>query len=117
LLRHERPLQPGREPSAAAPTQAGVLHLADDPAGALGKERLGVVPPAARAGAAQAPVVGAIEICENPVFVGEHQDFLLESRIGAFGTPASWMFAGSPGFLALVSLNAGSRLARPLPPA
>ena len=49
LLRHERPLQAGRETRPAASAQAGSLHLVDDPVAALVDDRLGAVPGAAAA--------------------------------------------------------------------
>src|SRR3546814_13489517 len=61
LLRHERPLQPGRETGAAAATQAGGLHLLDDPVPALRQQRLGIVPVAAPARALQAEIVQTVD--------------------------------------------------------
>ena len=110
LLGHERPFQPGRKAGAAAPAQAGGLHLVDDPVAALLQDPLGAVPGAARAGAVEPPVVKAVEIEKDAILVLEHHDCLFddESPIGGFGTAASRTLAGAPGFLASASLNAGS---------
>ena len=110
LLGHERPLQPGRESGAAAPAQAGILHLADDPVRAFRQERLGIVPGAARARSPQPPVVDAVQIFEDAILVREHQDCLLEFLTGGLGAPASCTFAGAPGLLAWASLKTGSRV-------
>ncbi len=73
LLGHERPFQPGREAGAAAPAQARVLHLVDDPVAALLQHRLGAVPGTACARAFEAPVVEAVEIREDAILVVEHR--------------------------------------------
>src|SRR4029077_17843090 len=75
LLRHERPLQAGRETRAASPALAGSLHLVDERIASALKDRLGIVPGAARARPLEAPVVEAIEILEDAVFVFEHSFF------------------------------------------
>src|SRR3546814_7991571 len=54
VLRHEGPLEAGREAGAAAPAQAGVLDLLDDRVAAEFEQRLGVVPHAAPPGAGKA---------------------------------------------------------------
>src|SRR5882672_8596084 len=73
LLGHERPLEPGWEPSAAATAQARVLDLADDGVAAFLQDRLGAVPGAARTGAGQAPVAAAVEIAKDAILVIEHR--------------------------------------------
>src|SRR5262249_43832784 len=76
LLGHERPLEPGREAGAAAPTLARGLHLVDDRVAPLLQDRLGAVPGAARARAVEAPVALAVEIPEDAVLVVEHRSRL-----------------------------------------
>src|SRR5262249_14380862 len=71
LLRHERPLEAGRETRAAAAAQVRLLDLVDDRVAAFGKDVLGVVPDAAAPGAGELPVVLAVEIEEDAVFVLE----------------------------------------------
>ena len=72
-LGHERPFEPGRETRAAAPAQAGGLHLVDDPVASLVDQRLGVVPAAAGARAFQAEIAEAVEIGEDAVLVLKHR--------------------------------------------
>src|SRR5579864_9380761 len=72
LLGHERPFQAGRKAGAAAPAQAGSLHLVDDLVAAALQDRLGAVPGAARTRALEAPIVQAVEILEDAVLVSEH---------------------------------------------
>ena len=79
LLRHERPLQPGREAGAAAAAQARRLHLVDDPVAALLDDGLGAVPGAARARALEAPVLETVEIAEDAILVGEHRSIFPQS--------------------------------------
>src|SRR5260370_364685 len=73
LLGHERPLEPGREPGAAATAQPRVLDLVDDGVAAFLQDRLGAVPGAARTGAGQAPVAAAVEIAKDAILVIEHR--------------------------------------------
>ena len=54
FLRHEGPLEAGREACAAATAQAGRLHLVDDPVTALFDDPLGAIPMAAAHRALQA---------------------------------------------------------------
>src|SRR5262247_4157413 len=110
LLGHERPFESGWKAGATAPAQPRGLHLVDDPIAALVQDGLGAVPGAARAGALEAPVVEAVEIREDAIFVREHHDRLFadESPMGGFGTAASRTFAGAPAVLASASGNAGS---------
>src|SRR5262249_52744439 len=67
FLRHERPLQAGREARPAAATQAGGLHLVDDPVAALVDDGLGAIPGAAASRALEPPVVEAVEVLEDAV--------------------------------------------------
>src|SRR5262249_34673679 len=71
-LGHERPLEAGRKTGAPAPTQARRLDLVDDPVMPLVDQGLGVVPGAARLGTGQLPVLEAVDIPEDAVFVVEH---------------------------------------------
>ena len=72
LLRHERPFEPGREAGAAAPAQARLLHLVDDPVAALVEEEPGFVPGAALARRLEARRVQAVEVGEDAVAVVQH---------------------------------------------
>src|SRR5262250_320163 len=72
LLRHERPLEPGREAGAAAPALARRLHLVDDPVAPLFEARFRSAPRAARTRALEAPGVEAVEIAEHAILVVEH---------------------------------------------
>src|SRR4029077_18787979 len=65
----------GRETRAASPALAGSLHLVDERIASALKDRLGIVPGAARARSLEAPVGEAIEILEDAVFVFEHSFF------------------------------------------
>src|SRR6516162_142723 len=110
LLGHERPLESGRKAGAAASAQPRGLHLIDDPIAALLQDGLGAVPSTARTGALEAPVVEAVEVLEDAVFIREHHDRLFadESPMGDLGTAASRTFAGAPAVLASASPNACS---------
>src|SRR5260370_17476971 len=66
-LRHERPLEAGRETRAAAPAQSRGLHLGDDPVAPLVDDRLGVVPIAPRPPALQSPAAHPLTSGENPI--------------------------------------------------
>ena len=90
LLGHERPFQPGREAGAAAPAQARLLHLVDDPVAALVEEELGAVPGARACAPPPGPAMQAVEVGEDAVAVGEHVDFsgFGLSPTAALGTPA-----------------------------
>src|SRR6266849_458088 len=77
---HERPLEPGWEPGAAAPAQSRVLDLVDDGVASLFQDRLRAVPSAARAGAGKAPVAAAVEILENAVLILKHRLHLARLR-------------------------------------
>src|SRR5262249_23756577 len=120
LLGHEPPLEPGREPGAAATAQARGLDLGDDGIAALGEDRLGVVPGAARAGALEPPVVEAVEVLEDAVLVLEHHSRLLVlsscdlSPMGGLAMGASRTFAASPGRLAASSAMGCPPPERPL---
>src|SRR3954452_2201969 len=72
LLRHERPFEPGREAGAAAPAQARLLHLVDDPVAALVEEEPVSVPSPAPARRLEAPRVQAVEVGEDAVAVVQH---------------------------------------------
>src|SRR5208282_3217826 len=100
--------EPGRKSRAAAAALPGRLHLVDDGVTPPRQNRLGAVPGAAGARAVEAPIVQAIEIFENAIFIGEHYWRLgsVGSAIGGFGTAASWRLAASPGFFALLSCKA-----------
>ena len=71
-LGHERPLEASGEARAAAPAQAGVPDLGDDPVVALVHQPLRAVPGAARLGAGEPPVLEAVEVLENAVLVLQH---------------------------------------------
>src|SRR5262249_21732654 len=73
LLGHKRPLEPGREPGAAATAQSRGLDLVNDGVTAFLQDRLGAIPGAARAGAGQAPVAAAVEIAKDAILVIEHR--------------------------------------------
>ena len=73
LFGHERPFEACREARAAAAAQARLLHLVDDRLGPALENGLRAVPGAARACARKAPIVEAVEVREDAVFVGEHQ--------------------------------------------
>src|ERR1700691_3237190 len=72
LFWHERPFDAGRESGTATPALAGCFHLVDDSVAAFFQDCLGAVPSAARAGAGQPPIVAAVEIFEDAVFISEH---------------------------------------------
>src|SRR6266702_5835770 len=72
FLRHERPFQAGREAGAATATQAGGLHLVDDPVAALVDDTLGAIPGAAAPRTLEPPIVEAVEVLEDAVLVLEH---------------------------------------------
>ena len=79
VLRHERPLQPGRKAGAAAATQARRLHLVDDPVPALLDDGLRAVPGAARPRALEAPVFETVQIAEDAILVVEHRSIFPQS--------------------------------------
>src|SRR5215470_16476311 len=85
-LRHERPLEPGREAGAAAPALTRRLHLVDDPVAPLFQDRLGAVPGAARTRARQAPIVEAVEVAEHAILVVEHH--VLSNDLSVVAPPA-----------------------------
>ena len=111
LLRHERPLEAGREAGAAAPALPRRLHFIDDRVAALREDRLGVVPGAAHARPLEAPVMEAVEVLEDAILVRKHHSRLVVvwslelSPTGGLGTPASLTFAAAPGFLAASSVS------------
>src|SRR5262245_61107068 len=72
LLRHERPLQPGRESRAAASALTGGLHLVDDPVAALLQYPFCAIPGAASARAREPPVMEPVEVGEDAVLIVEH---------------------------------------------
>ncbi len=74
LLGHERPLQAGREACAAAAAQARGLGVVDDPVAPARQDVLGQMPGAALLGGLQAPVMEAVEVGEDAVFVFEDAD-------------------------------------------
>src|SRR6185312_11713379 len=73
LLWHERPFQAGRKTRAATPAQTRRLHLVDDPVAAFFDDALGAVPRTARARAFQPPIMQAVEILEDAVFILKHR--------------------------------------------
>ena len=73
FLGHERPFHAGAEAGAAAPAEAGVLDLLDNPIAALFDQLLGFVPIAAPARAFKADVPLAVNVGEDAVPVLEHQ--------------------------------------------
>ena len=74
FLGHERPLQAGREPGAAAAAQARGLGVVDDPVAPAGQDVLGGIPRATLLGGLQAPVMEAVEVGEDAVFVFQDAD-------------------------------------------
>src|SRR5262249_928995 len=91
LLGHERPFESGRKTGPPPSGQSRGLPLVDDPIAALLQDGFGAIPGAARASSLKAPVVEAIEICEDAVLVREHHARLFadESPMGDLGTAAS----------------------------
>ena len=83
FLRHERPLQAGRKSCAAAPAQAGGLHLFDDRIAAFFENGLGAIPGAASTRALETPVVLAVKIFEDSILVSQHRSRLFPERRGA----------------------------------
>ncbi len=73
VLRHERPLETGRKASSTAPAQTRRFHLVDDAVLAKVDQLLGVVPSAARLRARKPPVMEAVDVGEDAVFVSEHR--------------------------------------------
>src|SRR5690606_16953779 len=73
LLGHERPLEPGREPCPATPTQARGLDLLDDRVLADLHQLLGLVPVTTRLRGLQAPVLVAVAVGKDAVLVAKHQ--------------------------------------------
>src|SRR6476646_10722272 len=80
FFRHERPLQAGRKSGAAATAQTRRLYLFDYGVAALFQNCLGAIPGAARTCALQAPVVLAVEIAEDAVFISQHRSRLFLER-------------------------------------
>src|SRR5690349_3173965 len=113
LLRHERPLEPGRESSAAAAAQARRLDLVDDRIAPLGQDRLGPVPCATFARAFEPPIMEAVKVTEDSVFICEHGhfDFEFASSSKVVGPPIgaeSCRFTCGPGFGLLPAASASS---------
>src|SRR5919199_6122768 len=73
LLRHERPLETGREAGAAAPTQARLLHLVDDPVTALVDEEARAVPGAAPARRVEPRRMEAVQVRKDPISILKHR--------------------------------------------
>ncbi len=71
FLGHERPFQSGRKARAATSTQAGILHLLNDPVAALIQNRFGAIPMAACLHAFQRAISHPVEVIEDPVVIGE----------------------------------------------
>ena len=105
FLGHEGPFQRGRETGAAAATQARALDLVDDPVATVVDELLGVHPAAARLGAFEAPVAGAVEVGEDAILVSEHQRGSFPNTLRYSSTP--------PLASALACLIHSSRATRP----
>ena len=99
LLGHERPFEAGAEAGAAAAAKPARLHLVDDPVLALFDDGLGAIPGAPRARAREPPIVEAVEVLENAVFIGKHALALAACVAAA---------------LALVNFRIGQRLGPPL---
>ncbi len=109
FLRHEGPLETGREACAAATAKAGGLHLVDDPVTALFEDLLGAVPVAARHGALQGLVLEAVNIGEDAILISQHN---LTSQRGFL--PKTLMYSASPPLAsALACLTQSSRSMRP----
>src|SRR5690606_20967866 len=72
LFGHERPFEAGREARAAATAQAAVLDFLDDGVLPHIEQRFRIVPDTARLRAGELPVVDAIKIGENPIFILQH---------------------------------------------
>ncbi|GJD83145.1 hypothetical protein HPGCJGGD_1008 [Methylobacterium haplocladii] len=91
LLRHERPLQAGREAGATAAAQAGALHLVDDPVPTHVEQELGAVPSAALLRRVEIGRVQAVEVGEDAILIGEHGLLLSPSsqRARPPGRPSS----------------------------
>ena len=82
-LRHEAPLEPGREAGASPSAKSARLHLADDPVPPHEDEVLRAVPVPALHRALEKGVVLAVQVGENPVLVREVSVGSL--RLGARG--------------------------------
>ena len=74
LFWHERPFEAGREASTTTTTKTGSLHFLDDIVMPARDQRLGVIPVATLLRRFQAPVLKAIQIGEDAVLIGKHQN-------------------------------------------
>eukprot|EP01139_Manchomonas_bermudensis_P011216 Amastigsp_a342364_35.p2 type:complete len:301 gc:universal Amastigsp_a342364_35:929-27(-) len=70
-LQHERPLEPGGEPSTATATEPRLLDLVEEPLGSLLNELFGLVPVAPLQSTLDARIAVAVEVRENAVLVAE----------------------------------------------
>ncbi|MCY1244103.1 hypothetical protein D9M72_571610 [compost metagenome] len=110
FLRHEGPLETGREACAATAAKAGGLHFVDDPVATLFEQLLGAVPVAARHGALQGLVLEAVDVGKDAVFISEHNSPLYRGFL-----PKTLMYSASPPLAsALACLTQSSRSMRPL---
>src|SRR4029077_3979727 len=80
FLRHELPFQAGQGVGPGALAHARRFYVLDDRIAAFFQKRLGAVPGAARTSACQAPVVLAVDIPEDAIFVSEHGSPLFLER-------------------------------------
>ena len=69
LLWHEGPFEAGREAGATAATQAGGLHLLDDPVPALFEDLLGAIPMATAHRPLQGLVLEAVDIGKDAILI------------------------------------------------
>jgi hypothetical protein len=72
LFGHERPFEAGRKSGAAAPALSRCLDFIDDGVAAARQNCFGVIPSATAARTVEGPIVLAIQIFENAIFIGEH---------------------------------------------
>jgi hypothetical protein len=71
-LGHEAPLETSGEASAATAAQTRALDLVGDPIAALIQKFLRTNPRATRTSAFETPIVLAVEVGKNAVFISEH---------------------------------------------
>ena len=72
FLGHEGPLQTGGKARTAAPTQAAVFHVLDDPVPPLFDDIGRSIPMTTRLCACQCPVVHTVKVGKDPVLVLQH---------------------------------------------
>lgn len=74
-LVHEAPLQSRGESCASTASEAGGFDFIDDPLRPFEDDFLGFVPISPRHGSLQAPIVSAIEVSKDSVFIGQRPKF------------------------------------------